>query len=252
MKGVLLAGGRGTRLLPATKVVNKHLLSILNVPMITYPLETLKSFEVTDIMVVTGGSHIGGIAEYLGDGSEFGVSLTYRVQKEAGGIGQALGLAKDFVGENAVMVILGDNIFDNEVLTRNNNKELPKGVGKQGAMFFFSEQKDNTRFGVPVFKGGRISPYEPNLVAIEEKPENPKSNLAVTGLYIYPPNVFDIIKKLKPSARGEIEITDVNNWYVKRKKCAYAWFRGFWSDAGTVDSLKEVIDWAYERHNNNV
>lgn len=243
MKGLILAGGRGTRLLPATRTLNKHLIPILNIPMIMFPLETLKSFEITDIMIISGGDHIGGIAEFLGDGSEFSVNLTYRVQKSAGGIGEAIGLAQGFVGKDPVMVILGDNIFENETLV----KVLPKGVGKHGAMFFFSKQKDNSRFGVPVFKGGRPNPHEPNLIGIEEKPKNPKSDLAVTGLYIYPPNVFDIIKGLKPSKRGEIEVTDINNWYIKKRKCAYSWFPGFWSDAGTVESLKEVINWTYNK-----
>lgn len=241
MKGLILAGGKGTRLLPATRVVNKHMVFILNKPMIMYPLETLKSFGITDIMIVSGGGHIGGIAEFLGDGSEWGVNLTYRVQKDAGGIGQALGLAKDFVGKSPVMVILGDNIFENEVLS----KSIPRGIGTKGAMFFFSTQKDNSRFGVPVFSGGQPNPNRQTLIAIEEKPAKPKSELAVTGLYIYPPNVFDIISTLKPSKRGEIEVTDINNWYIKRKRCAYSWFQGFWSDAGTPQSLREVINWAY-------
>lgn len=245
MKGLILAGGKGTRLLPATKVVNKHMIPILNKPMITYPLETLKSFGINDIMIVSGGDHIGGIAEFLGDGSDYGIALTYRVQKEAGGIAQALGLAKDFVGKDAVMVILGDNVFDNKSLHQYPHTELPKGVGVKGAMFFFSKQPDNFRFGVPVFKGGQPAAFDQNLIAIEEKPKKPKSDLAVTGLYIYPPNVFEVIKTLKPSKRGELEITDVNNWYIKRKRCAYAWLAGFWSDAGTPESLKEVIDWAY-------
>lgn len=241
MKGLILAGGKGTRLLPATKIVNKHMVPILNRPMITYPLETLKYFGIKDIMIVSGGGHIGGIADFLEDGSEYGVNLTYKVQKEAGGIAQALGIAKDFVKNEAVMVILGDNIFDNKKI----DKKLPRGVGTEGAMFFFSQQEDNYRFGVPVFKGEAA--YNAKLLTIEEKPKKPKSNLAVTGLYIYPPSVFDVVKTLKPSKRGELEITDVNNWYIKKKKCAFTWFNGFWSDAGTPDSLKEVTDWAYEQ-----
>lgn len=243
MKGLILAGGKGTRLLPVTRLVNKHMVPILNTPMIVYPLETLKHLGIKDIMIVSGGEHIGGIAEFLGDGSEFGVNLTYRVQKDAGGIAQALGLAKNFVGKDAVTVILGDNIFENKSIQKN----LPKGVGKDGAMFFFSKVKDPSRFGVAVFKGGTPNPFNQNLIAIEEKPLKPKSDLAVTGLYIYPPNVFEIIKTLKPSKRGELEISDVNNWYINKKKCAYQWFPGYWSDAGTVESLKEVINWAYER-----
>jgi glucose-1-phosphate thymidylyltransferase len=220
------------------------MVPILNKPMIMYPLDTLKSFGITEVMIVSGGGHIGGIAEFLGDGSEFGVSLTYRVQKEAGGIAQALGLAKDFVGKDAVTVILGDNVFENKVLHAYPHNNLPKGVGTQGAMFFFSKQPDNTRFGVPVFKE-KTDSFNNTLIAIEEKPKNPKSELAVTGLYIYPPNVFDVVKTLKPSKRGELEITDVNNWYIKHKKCAFMWFTGFWSDAGTPESLMEVTKWAY-------
>lgn len=237
MKGLILAGGKGTRLLPATKVVNKHMVPILNKPMIMYPLETLKSLGIKDIMVISGGGHIGGIAEFLGDGSDLGVNLTYRVQKEAGGIAQALGLAKDFVGKDSVTVILGDNIFDNSYLP----KKFPKGVGKDRALFFFSQPVDNSRFGVPVFDSKNA------LFAIEEKPKKPKSEFAVTGLYVYPPNVFKIVPTLKPSKRGEIEITDVNNWYIGKKKCAYHWTEGFWSDAGTPESLKDVTDWAYLR-----
>ena len=233
MKGIILAGGKGTRMLPATKVVNKHMIPILNRPMIMYPLETLKSLGVKDIMIVTGGGHIGGIADFLGDGSDYGVQLTYRIQKDAGGIGQALGLAKAFVGNDSVAVILGDNIFENEEL------KITKGAGEKGAMFFFSHQEDNSRFGVPVFRRDKT------IKTIEEKPKTPQSKYAVTGLYIYPPNVFDIIPKLKPSRRGEIEITDVNNWYIKKKQYAYALLQDFWSDAGTPTSLKEVIDWAY-------
>ncbi len=237
MKGLILAGGKGTRLLPATRVVNKHMIPILNNPMITYPLNTLKHFGITDIMIVSGGDHIGGIAEFLGDGSDFGVKLTYRVQKEAGGIAQALGLAQDFVNGDSVMVILGDNIFDNKSFSK-----LPKGVGSEGAMFFFSHQAGNSRFGVPVFGDNQRKPF---LKKIEEKPKHPKSNFAVTGLYIYPPNVFGIIPTLKPSKRGELEISDVNNWYIKTNQYAYQKLTGFWSDAGTPDSLKEVIDYIY-------
>ena len=236
MKGLILAGGKGTRLQPVTYVVNKHMVPIINRPMILYPLETLKYLEATDIMIVSGGGHIGGIAEFLGDGSEYGVTLTYRVQKSAGGIAQALGLAKDFVGDDSVAVVLGDNIFENAKLPR-----LPKNAGRDGAFLYFARAKDPSRFGVPVFKDGDA------VMKIEEKPKKPKSQYAVTGLYIYPPNVFDIVAGLKPSARGELEITDVNNWYIKKGKCGYALFKGFWSDAGTRESLKEVIDWAYRR-----
>lgn len=238
MKGLILAGGKGTRLAPATWIMNKHMVPILNRPMIMYPLETLKHLGITDIMVVSGGDHIGDIAEFLQDGEHFGVSLTYRVQPKAGGIAQALGLAKDFVGQDSVAVILGDNIFENEEFS-----EFPRGSGTDGAFLLFAHVDDPERFGVPVFRDS--DRMNDQLIRIEEKPKDPKSEYAVTGFYIYPPNVFDIIKDLKPSKRGELEITDVNNWYVENKKCAYSLFRGFWSDAGTPESLKEVIDWAY-------
>jgi glucose-1-phosphate thymidylyltransferase len=234
MKGLILAGGKGTRLQPATFVMNKHMVPILNRPMILYPLETLKFAGITEIMIVTGGEHIGPIAEFLGDGSAYGVNLTYRIQRDAGGIAQALGLAKDFVGTDAVTVILGDNIFDYTAFPAT----LPPGVGTTHALLFMAPVENPSRFGVPEFSEGK-------LIKIEEKPKIPKSKFAVTGLYIYPPNVFDIIPTLKPSARGELELTDVNNWYVERALCEYHLHTGFWSDAGTRDSLKEVIDWIY-------
>ncbi len=234
MKGLILAGGKGTRLQPATLTMNKHMVPILNRPMILYPLETLAYAGIKDIMIVTGGEHIGAIAEFLGDGSRFGVRLTYRVQEQAGGIAQALGLAKEFVGGDSVAVILGDNIFDKTKLPQ----KLPEGVGTTKALFFFKSVADPQRFGVPVFK-------DKMLVLIEEKPAQPKSNYAQTGLYVYPPSVFDIIPTLTPSARGELELTDVNNYFVRNGTSAYHLFEGFWSDAGTRDSLKEVIDWVY-------
>lgn len=253
-KGLILAGGKGTRLLPITRIINKHIIPILNKPMIMYPLDTLKYFGIKDIMIVSGGGHMGSIEDFLEDGSDFGVNLTYRVQKNPGGIGEALGLAKDFAGNDPIMVILGDNIFDNSNL----NRELPEKIGKENSLLgswepadkslsrmtssflFLSEQKENGRFGVPVFNEAGI------IVSIEEKPKEPKSNFAVTGLYIYPPNVFDIIPNIKPSHRGEIEITDINNWYIDNNKCGFSIVKGFWSDAGTRESLKQVIDWAYE------
>ena len=234
MKGLILAGGKGTRLQPATFTMNKHMVPILNRPMILYPLETLIYAGIRDIMIVTGGEHIGSIAEFLGDGSEYGVELTYRIQKEAGGIAQALGLAKEFVGNDSVAVILGDNIFEKSRLPYT----LPPDVGVSKALFFFAKVKDPARFGVPEFKDGK-------LVGIEEKPKEPKSPYAQAGFYIYPPNVFTIVPTLKPSARGELELTDVNNWYVQNSACEYHIFEGFWSDAGTRDSLKEVSDWVH-------
>lgn len=232
MKGLILAGGKGTRLLPATKVVNKHMIPILNKPMILYPLETLKELGCTDIMVVSGGGHIGGIAEFLGDGSDYGVQFTYRVQKEAGGIAQALGLAREFAGDNPIAVILGDNVFD--------NRNLSLQIGSMlAAHIWVKEVEDPTRFGVL-----RTDP-KGNIIGIVEKPASKQpGDYAVTGLYVYPPSVFDVIETLVPSARGELEITDVNNHYLKN--CTVHRILDFWSDAGTPESLKEVIDWAYD------
>lgn len=219
-KGIILAGGNGTRLRPLTSVVNKHLLSVYDKPMIMYPLETLKGMGVTDIMVVTGGEHVGRFLEFLGDGSDYGVNLTYRVQKEAGGIAQALSLAEEFVGEDNFAVILGDNIFDSPV-------DPPKKCG-----IVLKRIDDPSRFGV--YHEGKIV----------EKPKEPLSNMAVTGLYFYTPEIFDFIKGLKPSARGELEITDVNNWCLENLETATTEYTGFWSDAGTFDSLLASSNWA--------
>jgi glucose-1-phosphate thymidylyltransferase len=235
-KGVILCGGEGTRLRPLTLIQNKHLLPIYNKPMVLYPLETLKALKIKDILIISGGEHIGRFTEFLGDGSRYGVNVTYRVQESAGGIAGALGLAEDFAGEDEIVVILGDNIFDNSFISG-----LSTEKNKEGAVFFFSKQENPSRFGVPVLKGGE-------LIAIEEKPQEPKSSYAVVGLYIYPPNVFDIIKRLKPSARGELEITDVNNWYIKEKKCDYIILDCYWSDAGTFDSLLNSANWVKEQN----
>lgn len=228
MKGIILAGGKGTRLRPATYAMNKHMVPILNKPMILYPLETLKSLGITDILLVSGGNHIGGFAEFLGDGSEYGVNLTYRVQKEAGGIAQALGLAKDFANGEQIAVILGDNIFDNEQLSSNFEKDL--------AYIFLKHVENAGRFGV-------YMDYK-----IVEKPKVVSAGLAVTGLYIYPPSVFDIIPTLVPSGRGELEVTDINNAYLVTDKCSVREIKGFWSDAGTPESLAGVTTWAYGKY----
>uniref|UniRef100_A0A6M3M0I3 glucose-1-phosphate thymidylyltransferase n=1 Tax=viral metagenome TaxID=1070528 RepID=A0A6M3M0I3_9ZZZZ len=231
MKGIILAGGKGTRLRPATYAYNKHLVSILNKPMILYPIETMKHFGVKDILIVTGGNHIGGIAGFLGDGSDYGMKFTYKVQKEAGGIAEALGLAEEFIGDDTMLVCLGDNVFDNE--------SIPSiELDKDNATIFLKEVEGNKRFGVPTIEGEKIT-------EIIEKPDNPKSKYAVTGLYYYPPDVFDVIKTLEPSGRGELEITDVNNYYVKNNKCKYAIVEGYWGDAGTPESLHKASIWAY-------
>lgn len=222
-----MAGGTGSRLRPMTLVTNKHLLPVYDKPMIFYPLEKLKNAGITDIMIITGKEHAGAFLELLGSGKDYGVKLTYRLQDEAGGIAEALNLAKEFVDNHKVAVILGDNIYEDDI--KSCAEQFEKGDDE--CVLFLKPVKDAQRFGVAeVDKNKRI-------ISIEEKPRQPKSDLAVTGLYMYSPNVFECIKTLRPSARGELEITDVNNWYVKRGKTKAVILNGFWSDAGTIESL---------------
>jgi len=207
IKGIILAGGSGSRLLPLTKVTNKHLLPVYNKPMIFYPLDTLIKSGVKEIMIVSGRTHCGHFLELLGSGKEFGVNFTYAVQEDAGGIAQALGLCKEFAGEDNVAVILGDNIFTDTFAFSDFG---------DGARVYLKEVSDPERFGV-------ASTYKDRIVGIIEKPKNWRGGpgLAVTGLYLYDSGVFDIIKRLRPSGRGELEITDVNNEYVKQRKIDY-------------------------------
>ena len=229
MKGVILAGGLGTRLSPLTRVTNKHLLPVYNKPMILYPLETLKRSGLTDIIIVVGREHAGHFMNFLGSGQEYGVKLSYALQdKNNGGIADALRYAEDFCEDESVAVILGDNIFEH------NFKRYVKAFRK-GAQVFFKEMKDPTRFGVPVF-----DEKKKRIIKIEEKPKEPKSNLAQTGFYLYDNDIFSIIRTLKPSGRDELEITDANNIYLKRGKLKHAIVRGSWSDAGTFESLLRV------------
>ncbi len=221
-KGIILCGGKGTRMLPATKVVNKHMIPLLNKPMILYPLQTLIDMGISDILIVSGGNHIGDIAEFLGDGSEYGISLTYKVQKEAGGIAQALLLAEDFVS-NKFAVILGDNYF-----------EVPP-VSTRDFGLVTKEVPDPQRFGVLTFN------------RIEEKPKKPRSNYAVTGLYFYTKDIFKFIRTLTPSARGELEITDVNNWCLENYQVEIIHYKQFWSDMGTPDSMLHTIQHIYRQ-----
>lgn len=223
MKGVILAGGTGSRLYPLTKVTNKHLLPVYDKPMIYYPMETLINAGIKDIMIVSGRGHAGHFLELLGSGVDFGVHFTYEIQEKAGGIAQALSLAEDFVDGDSVTVILGDNIFQDNV------KEDVADFNN-GAKIFLKEVPDAYRFGVAELKDEKI-------IGVEEKPKVPKTNFAVTGLYIYDPEVFDMIKTLKPSGRGELEITDVNNYYINKGVMEYGILEGFWSDAGTFESL---------------
>lgn len=226
MKGVILAGGTGSRLFPLTKVTNKHLLPVGKKPMILHPIEKLVKAGIKDIVIVTGLEHMGDVVNLLGSGKDFGVRFSYKVQDEAGGIAQALGLAQDFIHDSKFVTILGDNIFSDDltgfVESFNNQSE--------GAKVILKEVKDPHRFGVAELRGNHI-------LGIEEKPKTPKSNFAVTGIYFYDSSVFEVIKTLKPSGRGELEITDVNNFYVKKGSLTCDFFKGPWTDAGTFDSL---------------
>jgi len=227
MKGIVLAGGLGTRLQPLTKVTNKHLLPVYNRPMIYYPIQTLVDAGITEILIVTGGRNAGDFLQLLGNGKAFGLKhLDYTYQEGEGGIAAALSLAEYFVDEDLVCVILGDNLYEKSV--RQSANDFIKGG--RGAKIHLRKVENPQRFGVPIISGDRI-------VKIEEKPKHPKSDYAVTGLYMYDPSVFDIIKTLKPSGRGELEITDVNNAYIERNEMTYSIVDGWWSDAGTFDSL---------------
>lgn len=228
MKGVILAGGLGTRLYPLTFATNKHLLPVFDRPMIFYPIETLIRAGMRDIIVVTGGPHAGDFLRVLKNGKELGVrDLQYAYQEGEGGIAEALSLCEDFADGEAVTVILGDNTTDADISGQVKNF-------KDGAMVFLKEVPDPERFGVPVFNG------DSEIIEIEEKPKEPKSKLAVTGLYIYDGGVFEKIKKINPSGRGELEITDVNNLYIKEKKLYWSELSGFWRDAGTFETLFEA------------
>lgn len=226
MKGVILAGGTGSRLFPVTKVTNKHLLPVHDKPMIFYPMQTLIEAGIKDILIVCGNESAGDFLKLLGSGKEFGVDFTYRVQEGSGGIAEALSLAENFSQNENIAVILGDNIFTDRF----------KFNFKDGARIYLKKVKDPTRFGVPELDGKKV-------LKIEEKPKNPKSPYAVTGLYLYDNKVFDYIKTLKPSGRGELEITDVNNIYIKKGKMHAEIVEGFWSDAGTFKSLINVSNY---------
>lgn len=227
MKGIILAGGLGSRLFPCTKVTNKHLLPVYNKPMIYYPLNTMVNAGLKDIMIVTGGNYAGDFLRILGNGKEFGLKdISYTYQEGEGGIAEALKLAENFAEGEKIFVILGDNIIEDDV------SEAIKDFEKQkeGAGIFLKEVPDPERFGVAEIKEGKV-------INIEEKPNKPKSNYAVCGLYLYDNNVFNIAKELIPSDRGELEITDVNNEYIKRGLMSYSLLKGWWTDAGTFESL---------------
>ena len=227
MKGVVLAGGLGSRLNPLTKVTNKHLLPIYDKPMIYYPIQTLVNAGIQDILVVTGGKNAGEFLRLLGNGKDFGLKhVNYTYQEGEGGIAQALGLAEFFADGEPICVILGDNIIENNIC------QAVDDFRKQGkgAKILLKEVTDAQRFGVAEIKGDRI-------VGIEEKPKTPKSNLAVIGIYLYDTTVFEKIRRLKPSGRGELEITDVNNFYIEEGTLTYEVLDGWWTDAGTFESL---------------
>jgi glucose-1-phosphate thymidylyltransferase len=227
MKGVILAGGLGTRLSPLTKITNKHLLPIYDRPMIYYPLETLVKAGIKDILIVTGGNNAGDFLRLLGNGKEFGLKhLNYTYQEGEGGIAEALGLAEYFVDGEPVVVFLGDNIIEKSI------QRAVENFKKQGsgAKILLKEVDDPWRFGVAELEDDKVK-------RIVEKPKEPKSNLIVTGIYMYDPEVFDMIKTLKPSDRGELEITDVNNLYIQKNKMTYEILDGWWTDAGTFESL---------------
>lgn len=226
MKGVLLAGGRARRLGELTEVTNKHLLAVYHQPMIYYPLQTLISSGVTDILVISSRNHVGPILRLLGSGERFHCKLTYRVQEESGGIAQALFLAEDFVGRDPCAVILGDNVFEDCFAAGVSEFEKCQ----TGARIFLKNLPDAARFGVAELDGDRV-------INIEEKPKNPKSSYAVAGLYLYDSHVFEIIRTLRPSGRGELEITDVNNVYIRAGTMRATLLEGNWTDAGTFESL---------------
>jgi len=227
MKGVILSGGLGTRLHPLTKVTNKHLLPIYDKPMIYYPIQTLINAGIDDILIVTGGNNAGDFLKLLGNGKEFGLKhISYTYQEGEGGIAEALGLAEFFVSGEKVCVVLGDNIIEKNI--RRAVKIFQKQ--KEGAKILLQEVPDPQRFGVPELREDRI-------IRIEEKPRNPKSKYAVVGVYLYDNDVFNIIKTLKPSNRGELEITDVNNRYIEKGLMTWDILEGWWTDAGTFESL---------------
>jgi glucose-1-phosphate thymidylyltransferase len=228
MKGIVLAGGLGSRLNPLTKVTNKHLLPVYNEPMIYYPIRILVNTGIDEILIVTGGNNAGEFLRLLENGKDFGLKhINYTYQQGEGGIAAALSLAEYFADKDKIVVVLGDNIIEGNI--RSAVEKFRKQEG--GARILLKEVSDPQRFGVPVFAGGKI-------VRVEEKPSKPASNYAVIGIYMYDYRVFEFIRSLKPSQRGELEITDVNNFYIKEGKMQWDLLEGWWSDAGTFESLQ--------------
>jgi glucose-1-phosphate thymidylyltransferase len=227
MKGIVLAGGKGTRLYPLTKITNKHLLPVYNKPMIYYPVQTLVDAGIRDILIVTGGNHAGDFLQLLGNGKDFGLSMIgYTYQEGEGGIADALKLAEDFAEGEKMCVILGDNIIEKDISAAVEDFRRQE----KGAKILLKEVDDPERFGVAEIRDGKV-------VNIVEKPENPTSHHAVTGIYMYDATIFEKTRVLKPSARGELEITDVNNAYIQEGTMTYSFLDGWWTDAGTFSSL---------------
>lgn len=234
MKGVILAGGTGTRLAPLTRLINKHLLPVGRHPMVSYGIERLRQAGITEVLIIMGRQSAGLYTDFFGSGQQYGVHLTYRIQEEAGGIADALNLARGFIGTSEkFVVLLGDNLFlDSLQPFVEKFRSQPAG----SARVLLKQVKDPRRYGVPVFES-----QDPGLISyIEEKPEEPKSDYCVTGIYMYDEAVFEIIRSIVPSARGELEITDVNNHYAGQRKLEYDVLREWWGDAGTFDSLAEA------------
>lgn len=243
LKGVILAGGLGTRLHPLTKVTSKHLLPVGNEPMIFHCVKQLTSAGVTDILIVTNPQYVGDFAKVLGSGAEFGCEFTYRVQEAAKGIAHALALAEGFAAGGEIVVLLGDNVFESPI----HPAVADFQAQREGARVMLKQVPDAQRYGVAVFEGTHVvrqglvpQPCQERLIAIEEKPAHPKSDYAVVGVYCYDASVFDIIRTIAPSARGEYEITAVNNVYLRRGMLEYSIVQGRWVDAGTFDALTEA------------
>ncbi len=242
MKGIILAGGLGTRLHPLTKVTNKHLLPVFDKPMIFYPIETLVKAGINDILIVTGGNNAGDFLRLLGNGKDFGLEhINYTYQEGEGGIAEALGLAEYFAAGDSICVMLGDNIIEKNIIKAVKSFREQQG----GAKILLKEVRDPQRFGVPVLEGDKV-------IRIEEKPESPGSSYAVTGIYMYDSRVFEIIKSLKPSDRGELEITDVNNAYIETGELTWDVLEGWWTDAGTFESLIGATNLVHETGANNL
>ena len=227
MKGIILAGGLGTRLSPLTKVTNKHLLPVYDKPMIMYPIDCLRNAGITDVLVVTGGKHAGAFVELLGNGKNVGLrKLSFAYQEGEGGIAEALSLVEHFAAAGPVCVVLGDNIIQGNIRSAVESYRRQEG----GAKIILKKVPDPQRFGVPRLEGKRV-------ISIDEKPAKPQSDYAVIGIYMYDGEVYDIIRTLRPSGRGELEITDVNNAYIARNSMTWEELEGWWTDAGTFESL---------------